>query len=81
LFVFPGGCEIRRFFRGVLSKIALKMAMAWMKLLWNKKEAQVRQMQREVAQLLEGNQDQTARIRVRTPSFNHPQQLVRFIPI
>ncbi|KAK1666671.1 hypothetical protein QYE76_054830 [Lolium multiflorum] len=45
-------------------KIALKMAMARIKLLRNKKEAQVRQMRREVAQLLEGNQDQTARIRV-----------------
>ena len=47
-----------------LSKIALKMAMARIKLLRNKKEAQVRQMRREVAQLLEANQDQTARIRV-----------------
>uniref|UniRef100_A0ACD5VQW5 Uncharacterized protein n=1 Tax=Avena sativa TaxID=4498 RepID=A0ACD5VQW5_AVESA len=45
-------------------KIALKMAMARIKLLRNKKEAQVRQMRREVAQLLDGNQDQTARIRV-----------------
>lgn len=45
-------------------KIALKMAMARIKLLRNKKEVQVRQMRREVAQLLDGNQDQTARIRV-----------------
>ncbi|KAI4999985.1 hypothetical protein ZWY2020_004574 [Hordeum vulgare] len=45
-------------------KIALKMAMAQIKLLRNKKEVQVRQMRREVAQLLDGNQDQTARIRV-----------------
>ncbi|KAF7030193.1 LOW QUALITY PROTEIN: hypothetical protein CFC21_041792 [Triticum aestivum] len=45
-------------------KIALKMAMARIKLLRNKKEVQVCQMRREVAQLLDGNQDQTARIRV-----------------
>ncbi|KQK09398.1 uncharacterized protein LOC100838789 [Brachypodium distachyon] len=45
-------------------KISLKMAMARIKLLRNKKEVQVRQMRREVAQLLDGNQDQTARIRV-----------------
>jgi hypothetical protein len=59
------------FFAVFLSKIALKMAMARIKLLRNKKEAQVRQMRREVAQLLEANQDQTARIRV-TPRFDHP---------
>lgn len=39
--------------------------MARIKLLRNRKEAQVRQMRREVAQLLEANQDMTARIRVR----------------
>ncbi|XP_044954917.1 uncharacterized protein LOC123405200 [Hordeum vulgare subsp. vulgare] len=47
-----------------ISKIALKMAMAQIKLLRNKKEVQVRQMRREVAQLLDGNQDQTTRMRV-----------------
>jgi len=59
-------------------KIALKMAMARIKLLRNKKEAQVRQMRREVAQLLDGNQDQTARIRVRLASIT--LQLVHLIP-
>jgi hypothetical protein len=67
------------FFVLFLSKIALKMAMARIKLLRNKKEAQVRQMRREVAQLLEGNQDQTARIRVR-PAPITLQQPLRFIP-
>ncbi|VAH62719.1 unnamed protein product [Triticum turgidum subsp. durum] len=38
------------------SEIALKMAMARIKLLRNKKEVQVRQMRREVAQLLDGTQ-------------------------
>jgi hypothetical protein len=60
-------------------KIALKMAMARIKLLRNKKEAQVRQMRREVAQLLDGNQDQTARIRVRL-RLNRPPQLCPFNP-
>ena len=41
------------------------MAVARIKLLRNRKEVQVRQMRREVAQLLEANQDMTARIRVR----------------
>lgn len=48
------------------------MAMARIKLLRNKKEVQVRQMRREVAQLLDGNQDQTARIRVRLDSPHPP---------
>ncbi|KAG8055703.1 hypothetical protein GUJ93_ZPchr0001g31333 [Zizania palustris] len=45
-------------------KTALRMALARIKLLRNRKEVQVRQMRREVAQLLDANQDQTARIRV-----------------
>ncbi|XP_052139326.1 uncharacterized protein LOC127757788 [Oryza glaberrima] len=45
-------------------KTALRMALARIKLLRNRKEVQVRQMRREVAQLLEADQDQTARIRV-----------------
>ncbi|KAG2591109.1 uncharacterized protein LOC120675299 [Panicum virgatum] len=45
-------------------KTSLRMAVARIKLLRNRKEAQVRQMRREVAQLLEANQDMTARIRV-----------------
>ncbi|XP_023157152.1 IST1 homolog [Zea mays] len=40
------------------------MAVGRIKLLRNRKEVQVRQMRREVAQLLEANQDMTARIRV-----------------
>lgn len=72
------GCEIERLllllflFLWRLSKIALKMAMARIKLLRNKKEVQVCQMRREVAQLLDGNQDQTARIRVRLDSPHPP---------
>ncbi|KAL6615881.1 hypothetical protein ACP70R_038151 [Stipagrostis hirtigluma subsp. patula] len=45
-------------------KTSLRMAVARIKLLRNRKEVQVRQMRRELAQLLEANQDQTARIRV-----------------
>ncbi|RLN22465.1 uncharacterized protein C2845_PM07G20370 [Panicum miliaceum] len=45
-------------------KTSLRMAVARIKLLRNRKEVQVRQMRREVAQLLEANQDMTARIRV-----------------
>ncbi|KAF8677976.1 hypothetical protein HU200_046333 [Digitaria exilis] len=45
-------------------KTSLRMAVARIKLLRNRKEVQVRQMRREVAQLLETNQDMTARIRV-----------------
>ncbi|KAM0891889.1 hypothetical protein ACQ4PT_026111 [Festuca glaucescens] len=62
----PPGCRVEQpATREVpTSKIALKMAMARMKLLLqNKKEAQLRQMRREVAQLLDGNQNQTARWR------------------
>ncbi|ONL94827.1 Regulator of Vps4 activity in the MVB pathway protein [Zea mays] len=45
-------------------KTSLRMAVGRIKLLRNRKEVQVRQMRREVAQLLEANQDMTARIRV-----------------
>ncbi|CAD6230132.1 unnamed protein product [Miscanthus lutarioriparius] len=45
-------------------KTSLRMAVARIKLLRNRKEVQVRQMRREVVQLLEANQDMTARIRV-----------------
>ncbi|CAL4974476.1 unnamed protein product [Urochloa decumbens] len=45
-------------------KTSLKMAVARIKLLRNRKEVAARQMRREVAQLLEANQDMTARIRV-----------------
>jgi hypothetical protein len=40
------------------------MAVARIRLLRNRKEVAVRQMRREVAKLLEANQDQTSRIRV-----------------
>ncbi|XP_072962552.1 uncharacterized protein [Typha angustifolia] len=46
------------------SKTALKLAVARIKLLKNKREALIKQMRREVALLLETGQDQTARIRV-----------------
>ncbi|KAL5654648.1 hypothetical protein ACJX0J_033967, partial [Zea mays] len=45
-------------------KTSLRMAVARIKLLRNRKEVQVRQMCREVAQLLEANQDMTARIKL-----------------
>lgn len=46
------------------SKTSLKLATARIKLLKNKKDVQVKQMRRDLAQLLETGQDQTARIRV-----------------
>ncbi|KAE8778698.1 AUGMIN subunit 7 [Hordeum vulgare] len=61
-----------------ISKIALKMAMAQIKLLRNKKEVQVRQMRREVAQLLDGNQDQTTRMRGKG-SYHERVELLRLI--
>ncbi|XP_051114340.1 uncharacterized protein LOC127239978 [Andrographis paniculata] len=45
-------------------KTALKLAGSRAKLLRNKKEAQVKQMRREISQLLESGHEQTARIRV-----------------
>lgn len=56
------------------------MAVARIKLLRNRKEVQVRQMRREVAQLLESNQDMTARIRVRAlPRRLAPSKMVLLI--
>lgn len=46
------------------SKTSLRLAASRLKLLKNKKEVQVNQMKREIAQLLETGQDQTAKIRV-----------------
>lgn len=46
------------------SKTALKLAVSRIKLLKNKREAHLKQLKREVAQLLESGQDRTARIRV-----------------
>ncbi|VAH62711.1 unnamed protein product [Triticum turgidum subsp. durum] len=56
-------------------KIALKMAMARIKLLRNKKEVQVRQMRREVAQLLDGNQEQVEHV-IREEKFMQAYDLI-----
>lgn len=46
------------------SKTSLKLAVSRIKLLRNKKDVHVKQLKRELAQLLENGQEQTARIRV-----------------
>ncbi|MQL89903.1 hypothetical protein Taro_022477 [Colocasia esculenta] len=51
-------------FKAGKCKTSLKLAVARIKLLKNKREVQVKQMRRDLAQLLETGQDQTARIRV-----------------
>ncbi|KAH7651252.1 Vacuolar protein sorting-associated protein Ist1 protein [Dioscorea alata] len=51
-------------FKGAKCKTSLKLAMSRIKLMRNKKEIQVKQMRRDLAQLLEAGQEQTARIRV-----------------
>lgn len=48
----------------VFSKTALKLSASRIKLLKNKKDAQVKQLKRDVAQLLESGQERTAMIRV-----------------
>ena len=53
----------------ICSKIALNLAKSRIKLLKNRKDIQVKQLRRELAQLLESGQDQTARIRVRIILF------------
>ncbi|TKY44529.1 IST1-like protein [Spatholobus suberectus] len=55
---------LHRSFKPAKCKTALKLAVSRIKLLKNKREAQVKQLKRELAQLLESGQDQTARIRV-----------------
>ncbi|XP_030541647.1 uncharacterized protein LOC115749098 [Rhodamnia argentea] len=55
---------LHKSFKPAKCKTALKLAASRLKLLKNKKEVQVKQMKRELAQLLESGQDQTARIRV-----------------
>ena len=52
------------------------MATARIKLLRNKREAQVRQMRRDVAMLLESGRDETARIRVRTLRSHPPSRFL-----
>ncbi|XP_019175802.1 PREDICTED: uncharacterized protein LOC109171130 [Ipomoea nil] len=51
-------------FNSAKCKTSLKLASSRLKLLRNKKEVQLKQMKRELAQLLESGQNQTARIRV-----------------
>lgn len=46
-------------------KTLLKLAMARIKLLRNKRDLQVKQMRKEIAQLLTSGQEPSARIRVR----------------
>ncbi|XP_052885336.1 uncharacterized protein LOC108484997 [Gossypium arboreum] len=55
---------LRRRFKPEKCKIALKLAIPRIKVTRNKREAQFKQFKRELAQLLESGQDQTARIRV-----------------
>ncbi|KAK7314359.1 hypothetical protein VNO77_32879 [Canavalia gladiata] len=55
---------LHRSFKSAKCKTSLKLAVSRIKLLKNKRESQVKQLKRELAQLLESGQDQTARIRV-----------------
>ncbi|XP_057968580.1 uncharacterized protein LOC131158043 [Malania oleifera] len=55
---------LHRNFKPAKCKTSLKLAVSRIKLLKNKRAAQVTQLKRELAQLLESGQDQTARIRV-----------------
>ncbi|GAY50444.1 Regulator of Vps4 activity in the MVB pathway protein [Citrus sinensis] len=55
---------LHRSFKPAKCKTSLKLASSRIKLLKNKRGAQVKQLKRELAQLLESGQDQTARIRV-----------------
>ncbi|KAH7519168.1 hypothetical protein FEM48_Zijuj08G0007100 [Ziziphus jujuba var. spinosa] len=55
---------LHRNFKPAKCKTALKLAVSRIKLLKNKKEAHVKQLKRELAQLLDSGQVQTARIRV-----------------
>ncbi|KMS95819.1 hypothetical protein BVRB_004750 isoform B [Beta vulgaris subsp. vulgaris] len=54
----------KRSFKPAKCKTALNLAKSRIKLMKNKKDIQLKQLKREVAQLLESGQDQTARIRV-----------------
>ncbi|XP_004288917.1 PREDICTED: mucin-5AC [Fragaria vesca subsp. vesca] len=55
---------LHRSFKPAKCKTALKLAVSRIKLLKNKKDAQVKQIKRELAQLMESGQYRTARIRV-----------------
>ncbi|CAH2077586.1 unnamed protein product [Thlaspi arvense] len=55
---------LHRSFKPAKCKIALQMANSRLKILKNKKDTQIKQLRRELAQLLESGQTQTAKIRV-----------------
>ncbi|KNA07002.1 hypothetical protein SOVF_175900 isoform A [Spinacia oleracea] len=55
---------LHRSFKPAKCKTALNLAKSRIKLMKNKKDNQLKHLKREVAQLLESGQDQTARIRV-----------------
>ncbi|KAK9697209.1 hypothetical protein RND81_08G021500 [Saponaria officinalis] len=55
---------LKKSFKPAKCKTALNLAKSRIKLMKNKKDSQLRQMRREVSQLLQNRQDQTARIRV-----------------
>lgn len=55
---------LHRSFKPAKCKTSLKLAVSRIKLLKNRREAQLKQMKRDLAQLLQSGQDQTARIRV-----------------
>ncbi|GMI92706.1 hypothetical protein HRI_002939900 [Hibiscus trionum] len=55
---------LHRSFKPAKCKTALKLAIPRIKLMKNRREAQVQHLKRELAQLLESGHDQTARIRV-----------------
>ncbi|KAK8535417.1 hypothetical protein V6N13_081551 [Hibiscus sabdariffa] len=55
---------LHKSFKPAKCKTALRMAIPRIKLMRNKREAQAKQLKRELAQLLVEGQDQTARIRV-----------------
>ncbi|KAJ8750970.1 hypothetical protein K2173_016151 [Erythroxylum novogranatense] len=55
---------LHKSFKPAKCKTSLKLAASRIKLLKNKREAQLKHLKRELAQLLEAGQEQTARIRV-----------------
>ncbi|KAF5193824.1 Regulator of vps4 activity in the mvb pathway protein, partial [Thalictrum thalictroides] len=54
---------LHRSFKAGKCKTSLKLAVARIKLLKNKREVQLRQMKRDLAHLLETGQEKTAMIR------------------
>jgi len=60
---------LQRGFKPAKCKTALQMANSRLKILKNKKEIQIKQLRRELAQLLESGQTPTARIRVTNTLF------------